>query len=777
LYKDTSKADTAKNNTALKNENSDSLSALTKDSALNEQEESLSEASDTIGADTTEMGVDTSDGEEGFEDFKTEEDTSLEGVEGQKDQVSEEEMPLFYNLQPNVRVNRQNNTRKLSEGPVVGFAKVTDTSRVNELLDHKAVEGIFPQNLKFMWGASPQNNSKYLPLYAIKVTTRDGEPRLDGEVIVEASQDYNNRGQVIVSMQMNSEGASIWKNMTGENVGKAIAIVMDNNVYSAPIVQSEIPSGRSQITVGGSGNTKDNLQEAKDLANLLKAGALPVPTNIVDESVVGPSLGQENIDAGLMSFIIALIVILFYMVFYYSGAGLVSDIALIANLFFLIGALASLQAALTLPGIAGIVLTIGIAVDANVLIFERVKEELRRGKKLNAAITEGYRKAYAAIVDANVTTLLTAIILVSFGSGPVKGFAVTLIIGIFPSLFSAIFITRLVFTARLDKKKEVLFSNKITKNAFQNMNISFLSKRKIFYVFSGVLIVIGIFSFATKSFNLGVEFVGGRTYTVQFDEKAKVNKIRKELGKVFVSDKGVEKPPRVKTIGNENQVRITTKYLINDNSKSAGEKVRGKLHNGLSNVSDNYEIKKSRKVDPSISEDIKASAFWAVLFSMIAIFLYIMLRFRKWQYGLGALIAVTHDVVIVLTFFSLLYGLLPFSLEIDQAFIAAILTVVGYSINDTVVVYDRIREYLKEYTKKNPFNVINSALNSTLSRTFNTSMSTFVVLLTIFILGSESIRGFSFGLMIGVIIGTYSSLFVATPVIVDFTKGLVKKDK
>jgi SecD/SecF fusion protein len=529
-----------------------------------------------------------------------------------------------------------------------------------------------------------------------------------------------------------------------------------------------LPSGRSSISIG-QGTRKEQIQEALDLANLLKAGALPAPANIVDESIVGPSLGKENIDDGLTSFIVALVVVLLYMLFYYKGAGLVSDIALIANLFFLVGALASIQAALTLPGIAGLVLTIGMAVDANVLIFERVREELRNGKGVKAAIKEGYNKAYSAIIDANLTTLLTAIVLVSFGTGPIKGFATVLIIGIFTSLFSAIFITRLIFDSRLENSKPVSFFMNWSKNILTNTDIQFIPKRKIAYIISGILIVVSVGSMLTRGLNLGVDFTGGRTYTVRFDAAQGLDEVRTVLGDVFINAEGNRLQPEVKTYGASNQVKITTKFLVNDDSPDADRQVEDALNRGLQTLNIPYTIKESRKVDPSISDDFQTSSTTAVVFSLLIIFAYIVFRFKKWPYGVGAIAAMLHDVVIVLGIFSLGHGWLPFSLEIDQAFIAAILTVVGYSINDTVIVFDRIREYLKDHRRERMASVINKALNSTLSRTLNTSMTTFVVLLIIFLFGGESIRGFIFALMLGVLVGTYSSLYIASPIVVDLT--------
>ena len=564
-------------------------------------------------------------------------------------------------------------------------------------------------------------------------------------------------------MAMNAEGARQWKRLTADNIGKSVAIVLDNYVYSFPTVQAEISGGRSQIT----GNFSIN--EANDLSNILKSGKLPAPARIIEEAIVGPSLGQEAIDSGLRSFIIALSIVLLYMMFYYSFAGLVSNIALLANLFFVFGVLSSLGAVLTLPGIAGIVLTIGMSVDANVLIYERIREELLNGKGLKLAVSDGYKNAYSSIIDANVTTLLTGIILYIFGSGPIKGFATTLVIGILTSLFSAIFITRLIFQWRLEKKGTASFDNSITRGAFKNTAIDFIGKRKFFYGVSSLIILIGIGSLVTKKLNYGVDFKGGRTFVVRFDEPVDNEAVRNSLADYFVDDSGLKMFPEVKTFGDNNQVKITTKFLIDSKELSADVVVAEKLDNGLSGIG-NYEIMSSQKVGPTIADDIKVSALWSIMFSLLVIFLYILLRFRKWQFSLGAVAAVFHDVLIVLSIFSLFYGILPFSLEIDQAFIAALLTIIGYSLNDTVVVFDRIREHMGIYKKKEFISLVNNALNSTLSRTVNTSLTTFFVLLVIFLFGGEVIRGFMFALMVGVIVGTYSSLFVASPIMVDTIK-------
>jgi SecD/SecF fusion protein len=512
--------------------------------------------------------------------------------------------------------------------------------------------------------------------------------------------------------------------------------------------------------------------EAADLAGLLKAGSLPAPARIVDEVSIGPQLGEENIQAGMSSFVIALMVILLYMMFYYKGAGLISNMALIANLFFLIGALASLGAALTLPGIAGIVLTIGMAVDANVLIYERIREEMRGGKGMMMAVKDGYSKAYSAIIDANVTTLLTAFVLYSFGSGAIRGFATTLIIGIFTSLFSAIVLTRLVFFSRLENKKPISFYTETTKNWFTSINANFVGNRKRFYILSSVVILAGLASLSTKGLQYGVEFSGGTTFDVSFEEPVDAQAIRESLSEAF-TEEGKMGNPIVQTKDSDAKLRIMTNYLINNQAPNQDEMIQAALSEGLAVVGVGYTVDQYNKVDPTISDDFRAGAKKAMVFSLLIIFLYIFFRFRKWQYGLGALIAMVHDVVIVLSCFSIFSGILPFTMEIDQAFIAAILTVIGYSINDTVVVFDRIREYVGLYgDKRADATLMNDALNSTLSRTINTSLSTFVVLLTIFVLGGDNIKGFVFALMIGVVVGTYSSIFIATPSVLDFSKKL-----
>ena len=672
--------------------------------------------------------------------------------------------PLFTFLQPAIFQDEETGKYFPGDGPVIGYVAIKDTSRINDYFSMEQIMSIFPKSFRWKWEAKPYDDEgKFIRLLAIKVSDREGKAPLEGDVIVDAYQDYGQfSNQPEIVMVMNPEGTKTWKRLTAENIGKAVAIVLDDRVYSFPTVNSEIPNGRSNISGAFT------IKEAKDIANILKAGKLPAPARIVEEEVVGPSLGQEAIDDGLESFLLALLVVLVYMVFYYNKAGLVANVALLANIFFIMGVLASLGAVLTLPGIAGIVLTIGMSIDANVLIFERIREEIRGGKGMGLAITDGYKNAYTSIIDANVTTLLVALILYYFGSGPIKGFATTLIIGILTSLFSAIFITRLIFISFLKRKKNISFSNKLTENAFTNLNIQFLSKRKLFYGISAIILLGGLVSLFTKGLNYGVDFTGGRTYVVRFEEPMNTQKVRSALSVSF------ESAPEVKTYGESNQLKVTTKYLIEDNSTQSDQKVRDKLEEGLSGFS-TFEVMKSQKVGPTIADDIKRGAIWSTIVGLLMVFLYILIRFRKWQFGLGALAALFHDVLIVLSSFSIFYGLMPFSMEMDQAFIAALLTVIGYSINDTVVVFDRIREYLGLYPKRDTAEVMNMAINSTLSRTFNTSVSTFAVLLVIFIFGGEVIRGFSFALLLGIVVGTYSSICIATPVALDTFKKLNAK--
>ena len=672
-------------------------------------------------------------------------------------------IPLFRYLNPELQ----------RRSAVVGYAAIADTNRVNDLLRRPEARLALRNDLRLLWEAKPTQT--FAALYAVKDESRKGKAKLSGKSIVDARVSYDEVGDVVVSMTMDSEGAGIWGRMTTECAAdnqRAVAVVLDGLVFSAPSVQSAITSGRSQISFGSDQSIEQKMLEANDLAGLLKAGSLPAPARIVDEVSVGPQLGEENIKSGLSSFVIALAVILLYMIFYYNGAGLVSNLALVANLFFLIGALASLGAALTLPGIAGIVLTIGMAVDANVLIYERIREEMRGGKGLMMAVKDGYSKAYSAIIDANITTLLTAFVLYSFGSGAIRGFATTLIIGIFTSLFSAIVLTRLVFFSRLENKKPITFSSKITKDWFTKINVNFVGNRMKFYILSGLIVVGGLASLMTKGLQYGVEFSGGTTFDISFDEQIDVQQIRESLAVAF-TEEGTLGNPIVQTKDSDAKLRIMTNYMIDNQDPNQDELIQSALAEGLAVAGVGYTIDQYNKVDSTISDDFRNGAKNATIFSLLIIFLYIFFRFRKWQYGLGALIAMVHDVVIVLSCFSILSGILPFTMEIDQAFIAAILTVIGYSINDTVVVFDRIREYVGLYgSKRDDQTVMNDALNSTLSRTINTSLSTFVVLLTIFLLGGDNIKGFVFALMVGVVVGTYSSIFIATPSVLDFSKEL-----
>ncbi len=685
------------------------------------------------------------------------------------------------------KLMRMVNERGYVGGPVVGRAMVDDVEAIEKLFATEVVRAALPADVKLAWGAKPQTldltdggTADFVDLYALRVPrVVNGEPnvnrlpRLDGKSIEQAAQDYDLKGDVEVKMSMDTEGAAIWRTMTGENVGKCIAIVLDEQVQSAPVVQGEIPGGQSSISMGG-GDVNGQLRDAMDLANILEAGALPAPARIIDETVVGPSLGKENVDTGLLSFLVALIAVMIYMALYYARAGRIADIALLVNLFLLLGALASLQAALTLPGIAGIVLTMGMAVDANVLIYERVREELRHGKMLKSAFDLGYKGALSAIIDGNVTTMIIAVVLLIFGSGPVQGFAATLGLGILTSLFTALFLGRLITSARLEKGKSISLWTGWSKNIFVNANYDFMGKRKLFYAFSGLLIGAGLVSAFTNGFNLGVDFSGGRTFIVEMKGDVNVDQVRDAIMPKFIDEKGVQSTVNVKTFGSDRKLKITTNYLINDPDTTADTRVDRQLKAGLDDLGVGYDTGDgSRKVDPTISDDIKTKAATSLIISLVLIFLYIALRFRNWQFGLGGLLSLLHDALIVVGLYSLLYKVMPFALEIDEAFIAAILTVIGYSINDTVVVFDRIREYMRDH-KRDPYvTVINKAINATLGRTMNTSGTTLLVLIVIFIFGGESIKSFVFALLIGIGVGTYSSVFVASSVVADLLK---KKD-
>jgi SecD/SecF fusion protein len=667
-----------------------------------------------------------------------------------------------------------------AEGPVVATFNAADKDLVMGYLNDTQARAALStelRNVKFVWGLPIKNKElgyDLVDLYAIK-SNRDAEAPLGGAVITDARQDYSPTGGVVVSMSMNSEGAKTWEKMTTEAFqnGTQIAVVLDNTVYSAPgITNGPISGGNSQI----SGSF--TVAEADDLANVLRAGKLPASAEIIQSDVVGPSLGQEAIDSGLWSFAIALLIVLLWMIFYYGRAGIYADIALMVNLLFMFGALASLQTVLTLPGIAGIVLTIGMSVDANVLIFERIKEELAKGKSQADSIRDGFNNALSSILDSNVTTFLTAAVLFFFGTGPIQGFATTLMIGIATSLFTAIFITRLFVDGYVGNGRTLSLSSGVTKNWFTNVNIDFLKKRKIAYVVSGIMLAASLTSLLTSGLNQGIDFTGGRTYTVRFAQDMNATDITKKL-----STPAVFTSAEAKTSGGANQLKISTKYRINDDEKKANADIEAKLYVVLkpylpaamsqeqfANVSaegKEYGIMSEFQVGPTIADDILVGSIYAILGSLLIVFLYILIRFRKWQFSLGAVAAVFHDVVIVLGIFSAFHRFLPFNMEVDQAFIAAILTVIGYSLNDTVIVFDRIREFINERLGDNYAEMINAAISSTLSRTVNTSLTTLLVLIAIFSFGGESIRGFMFAMIVGVGVGTYSSVFIATPLMYD----------
>ena len=683
--------------------------------------------------------------------------------------------PLYSLLQPSYTQSGPAQTAR------VGIAQVKDTANINRMLAETA--NLFPRNMKLAWTVKPESyggEAEFLELVALKMS-RDNKCALGGEVITDARQDYGQRNEVEVEIQMNAEGAKAWKRLTGENVGKQVAIVLDNYVYSYPVVNQEIGGGRSQISGGGM-----TIEEAQDLANILKAGKLPAPARILEEQVVGPSLGKESVQKGMWSMVFAFILVLIYMVFFYKKAGLVADIALIVNVFFLFGVLACLGSVLTLPGIAGIVLTLGMAVDSNVIIFERIKEELRDGKALRAAIDAGYKNAYSAIIDGNVTTLITGIVLIILGTGPVHSFAVTLCIGILTSLFTSIFISRLIFTRMLDKDKEISFTTKFTENFLKNTHFDFIGFRKTAYIIALVMIVISVGSLAFKGLNLGIDFKGGRNYIVRFDQDVKVDQVREALSNVNVA--GWE-TPEVKTYGPNGQVKITTKYRIDDNNPDVDTEIQGILYSGLkdlysqsitadqfSSEDETIGVLSTQKVGATIASDVTRKSIWAIIVSLVLMFAYIAIRFRRWQYGLSALAALTHDTIIMLGMYSLFFNVLPFTMEVDQAFIAAVLTIIGYSINATVVIFDRVRENTTLHPKASWRENINNAVNSTLTRSFNTSGSTFVVLLAIFFFGGDTIRGFIFALLVGILAGTFSSVFLSSPIAYNLLKG-DKKDK
>lgn len=754
-----------------------------------------------VVAETEEIAENT----EATEDttIKTTEDLAAElskdikaadaGTEGNSGDVEKfkKEHPLFAVLSP-----QQN------QGPVVGMALAQDTGKVNAILAKKQIKDIFPADARFRWTVKPINPDAeqiVFELIAIKLENpRSEKAPLSGEVITDARSDFDQySASSTVSMKMNAEGSKEWARLTKNNVGREVAILLDGYVYSFPTVNQEITGGSSQIT------GHFTVEEAKDLANVLKSGKMPAPARIVQEDVVGPSLGEAAIHDGLISFIIAFCLVLLYMIFYYGLIpGLVADGALLINMLFIFGILASFKAVLTLPGIAGFVFTMGTAVDANVLIYERIREELRAGKNFKKAVSEGYSNALSAIIDANVTTMITGIILFAFGSGPVKGFATTLIIGIITSVFTAVFLTRLVYermNAR-EKERQIPFVTNITKNWFQNIHFDFIGKRKIGYILSGAIVLVAIISLAIRGLDQGIDFSGGRNYVVRFEQPVNIEELREALDVEF---EGTQ--PNVITMGDENQIRISTNYEVYSTDETMDDQIEAKVYNavkpwiGNDNVTkdmfvqryvvvdgaprlaqmndkeETFGIQSSQKVGPTVADDIKVAAIWAIIFALIGIGVYILIRFRNWAFSVGAITALAHDVLVILGVYSLFAGISGFSMEIDQAFIAAILTVVGYSINDTVVIFDRIRENMGLYPKRNLHQQISESICSTLSRTFSTSLSTFVVLVAIFIFGGETIRGFVFAILLGVIVGTYSTIFIASPLSFEIQNWRNKK--
>lgn len=703
-------------------------------------------------------------------------DTTAVAEAEHTDRYDRAKNPLFAVLDPG-----------FAGGAAIGAAYKADMAAVNEYLANPAVRELFPADIAFKWGVKGDDKiDGRFYLYAIRISTPDGKAPLDGSVVTEAREQYAQRGaNAVVSMSMNGEGTQEWARLTGENIGKCIAIVLDGYVYSAPRVNTKIDKGSSEI----SGDF--TIQEAKDLANVLNSGKVPAPAKIIQDTVVGPSLGQESINAGMLSFLIAFILVLLYMGLFYKTAGWMSDIALLTNVFLLMGVLVSFGAVLTLPGIAGIVLTMGMAVDANVIIFERVKEELRGGKGLALAIKDGFSNAYSAIIDGNLTTIITGLVLFFLGTGPVKGFATTLIIGIITSLFCSIFITRLLLEAVANRRGKVAFSRKSTENFLSNIRFSFIDKRKYSYILSGALLLVSIVSLAFHGLNQGIEFTGGRTYVIGFDRNVDVEQVRHSLEEKFaVVGDAASSSLEVKQFGGENQIRVATQYAYDRTDEEANNEVDRIMFEAVKGFyadpdfdythfktdgSDKLGIISSEQVGASIAKEMTYNSILAVLISLVAIGLYIAFRFKKWQWATGATLGLAHNALLVIGLFSLLYSFMPFNLEVNQAFIAAILTIIGYSINDTVVIFDRIREYIGLYPKRDIKTNIDNAICATLSRTVNTSGTTLVTLLAIFIFGGETIRGFVFALILGVIIGTYTSVFIATPIAYDLQRKKAAK--
>ncbi len=670
------------------------------------------------------------------------------------------------------------------ESACIGYVAAADTALVNKYLAMPSIREIFPGEFRPMWGVKPDSLNTF-ELVAIKVATFDGKAPLDGGCIADARISYNNQGRnqgPSVSMTMNAEGANTWATITGDNKGRQIAIVLDGMVYSYPLVKDKIAGGNSEIT------GYFTIEEATDLANVLKSGKLPAPAKIIQEEIVGPSLGAKSINAGMISFLIAFLLVLVYMLIFYRGAGLAADAALLCNVLFLFGILTSFGAVLTLPGIAGLVLTLGMAVDANVIIYERIKEELAAGKGIGKAIADGYKNAYSAIIDGQVTTLLTGFVLFSFGSGPVQGFATTLIIGIITSIITSIFITRLIFERKIEKGKKITFESEFSKNFLKHTNIDFLGKKKFSYLISGIVIVIALGSIFTKGFTFGVDFQGGRTYVVRFDQPQEAEQVRASVEAVFKGEES-NASVEVKQFGGPTQMKITTAYKVNDESSEVDAEIEGKLYEATkgfyteelslddfrSSQTVENGIISSEKVGPTIANDMKRDAVIAVILALLVIFGYIAVRFRGWTWGLGGVVSLAHTAIIIIGFFSLFTGILPFNLDVDQTFIAAILTIIGYAINDNVVIFDRIREMKTLHPNQDFKETVNTALNATLTRTVNTSVSTLLPMLAIAIFGGESIRGLSVALCLGVIIGTYASIFIGTPVMFDATRRAAEK--
>lgn len=726
----------------------------------------LKETKDTTKTTAKAVTADTVKKEElSLKEQLKQDTTKLASADSTKSKEEiEKENPLFSRFIPNISQDGRPGL-----GPVIGFAQKSELAAIDSILAMPEVREIIDATapeLKLSWSKKANENDFY-SLVALKDLDRDGKASLEGDVVVDARPEFGQMGgSASVRMVMNSDGAKEWRRLTKENIERSVAIVLDGSVYSFPTVQTEISDGISSIT----GNF--TIPEATDLANILKSGKLSAAAEIMNAEFVGPSLGQESISKGMLSFLVAFFLVLLYMFLYYQKAGFVANIALMLNLFLIFGVLASLGAVLTLPGIAGIVLTMGMAVDANVIIYERIREEMAQGKGMKLAIADGFKNAYSAIIDANVTTIIIAIILYLFGKGPIQGFATTLIIGVLTSMFCGIFITRLIFERMLTKKRAISFDTKLTRNAFKNVNFDYIKPRKIYYIISSIIILVGIGSMAVRQWEVGVDFKGGRSYIVELEDNKNTGVIVESLAVQF------EKAPEVKTFGS-NEVKITTDFMINEKGASVDSLVEARLFEGLKPVLpqgtdiDGFmknNLRQSDMVGPAIANDIIWGAIISVVLALLFVFLYIFVRFRNWQFGMGAVAALAHDVLVVLGVFSLLHGLVPFSLEIGQSFIAAILTVIGYSINDTVIVFDRVREITNEFPKRQTSKLFNQGINSTISRTVNTSATTIIVLLIIFIFGGDSIKGFVFAMLIGIVIGTYSSLFVASPITFDLLK-------